>query len=312
MYINFHKYNYQTVAPNERKAYEERDKEAYKNILTDWLQQNLNSCVERKWEIEEIHFLKDISDFIKLIREAESLYELGFFTGCIALTGVSAEDFSRFLSIKNGLTVPDKETQFTRLGLQLKAGIIDQATSDLLHEIREIRNDCLHYNQDFKQKNTADLQADAIKALNNLKKVLKSKIGTVLKPEYFTEVLEELFALENTRNFEELVWKQKNMFSHLFHFGTALHPSVETVEKTNVYLVLDIDDEEVSLQDNMGLIAIVDLDETGMQLAKKYNIKKGDYVFAAINSTVEYDGQTRLWFLKDALPLPMDKNPFQE
>jgi len=55
----------------------------------------------RKLEIEEIYYLKEIGDFIKLIREAESLYELGFFTSCIALVGVSAEDFSKYISLKN-------------------------------------------------------------------------------------------------------------------------------------------------------------------------------------------------------------------
>jgi hypothetical protein len=179
MYINFHKFNYQTVDKSDREQYEKRDKEAYKKVLKDWFDSNINSFVDRKWEIEEIHYLKEIGDFIKLIREAESIYELGFYTGCIALVGVSSEDFSKYLSIKHNrpLHITDTYTsgrrsgqeyavsQFNRLKLQLSDGIINQATYDLLDEIRGIRNDCLHYNQDFKQKAVVDIKADAIKSL---------------------------------------------------------------------------------------------------------------------------------------------------
>ncbi len=313
MYINFHKFNYDTVPTGERKNYEDRDKEAYKKVLSDCFNQNLDSFVERKWEIKEIHYLKQISDFIKPVREAESLYELGFYTSCIALVGVAAEDFSKYLSLINSIPIPNNESQFTRVGNQLSAGIIDQTTHDLFQEIRRIRNDCLHYNQNFKQKSTNDLKADAIKSLNNLKEILKSNKGTILRPEDFTELLEELFANENTRNFEEIIWKQKNMFSHLFHFSTTQDPSVKTFEKANIYLVSDIDEDEITLRENVGikLVVYVDLDDTGRKLIEKHGIKNGDYIFAVVSSEVAYDGQTREWFLKEAQKLAFTKNPFE-
>src|SRR5260221_1897928 len=183
MYINFHKFNYDLVDNQDKISYEQRDKEAYKEVLRQWFESNIADSVNRKWEIEEIFYLKKISDFIKLVREAESIYELGFFTSCIALVGISAEDFSKYISLENNRPTHITDTyssgqragqqydvsQFNRLKLQLNEGLINQQTYNLLDEIRKTRNDCLHYNQSFKQKATTDLKSDAIKSLNNLK-----------------------------------------------------------------------------------------------------------------------------------------------
>ena len=319
MYINFHKFNYSTVPTNEKSRYEARDKEAYKKVIKEWFDSNLDNFVDRKWEIEEIHYLKEISDFIKLIREAESLYELSFFTGCIALVGVSAEDFSKYLSIKNNKPNHITDTyssgrrrgqtydvsQFNRLKMQFDEGLINQNTYDLLDEIRGIRNDCLHYNQSFKQKSINDLQADSLKALNNLKLVLKDNIGTTPDPNDFQDLMNELFKSENHRSFEEIIWKQKNMFSHLLGFSTTQDPNVKQVVKANFYQVTDLDDNEIELKEfeeneqlGTNLIVWVDIDEIGKKLIKEKSIQKGNYVFAEVYSDVAEDGQTRLWYIR--------------
>ncbi|MDY6994631.1 MAG: hypothetical protein SVR94_18765, partial [Pseudomonadota bacterium] len=85
MYIDFHKYNYDLVPNEQQEEFEKRDKDAYENIINEWINDNVDDMIDRKWEIEEIQYLSETSDFIKLIREAESLYELGFYTSCIAL-----------------------------------------------------------------------------------------------------------------------------------------------------------------------------------------------------------------------------------
>jgi hypothetical protein len=194
MYINFHKFNYDLVKNQVRHSFEERDKEAYKDVLREWFEANMEEFINRKWEIEEIHYLKKISDFIKLVREVESIYELGFFTSCIALVGISAEDFSKYISLENNRVTHITGTyssgsragqqydvsQYNRLKLQLNEALISQQTYDLLDEIRKIRNDCLHYNQSFKQQASAALKSDAIKSLNNLKSVLQTNIGMTL------------------------------------------------------------------------------------------------------------------------------------
>jgi len=319
MYINFHKFNYSTVPSSEQARYEQRDKEAYKEVLTEWLNSNIDSFVDRKWEIEEIYYLKNINDFIKLVREAESLYELGFFTGCTALIGVSAEDFSKYLSInagrldhitgtytggkRNGQSYDISQCQ--RLKFQLSDGIINQSTYDLLDEIRTIRNDCLHYNQAFKQKSVEQLKVDALKILNNLKSVLRQNIGTHIDPEDMDVLMDELFKGENHRNFEELVWKQKNMLSHLFQISTVQDPDVKQVIKRNLFKVTELDDEEIELtelevnpESGINLLVYVDIDATGNQLIQENNLVIDDFVFAEVYSNVAKDGQTQQWYLR--------------
>lgn len=311
MYINFHKFNYDVVEPSKRSDYEERDKSAYIRVLEDWFSENKEEFSSRKWEIEEIYYLKEIDSFINLVREAESLYELGFFTGCIALVGVSAEDFSKYLSLKNNkqehITGVNRRgdaydvSQFNRLKLQKDESLITQNVYSLLDDIRKIRNDCLHYNCDFKQKDSHQLKSDAIMALNNLKLVLKNTIGTRIETSDFMQLSNELMKQMDARNFEEIVWKQKNMFSHLLNFSTTQDPDVKKVLKRNIYKVIDIDDNEVDLQEieaiyGTNFIVMVGIDKKGKALLDAKPIKSGDFIFAEVYSNVAYDGQTREWF----------------
>ncbi len=311
MYINFHKFNYDVVEPSKRRDYESRDKSAYLTVLENWFTGNKEEFAKRKWEIEEIYYLKEIDAFIDLVREAESLYELGFYTGCIALVCVSAEDFSKYLSLKKNkqehITGTNRRgdtydvSQFNRLKLQKNESLIDQTSYLLLDDIRKIRNNCLHYNQDFKKKDKSQLQLDALKVLNNLKSVLKNTIGTSLEASDFMQLSNELMKQMDARNFEEIVWKQKNMFSHLLDFSTTQDPNIKQVVKRNIYKVVNIDDDEVDLQEveaiyGTNFIVIVDIDDKGKSLLETKNIQNGDYVFAEVYSNVAYDGQTREWF----------------
>jgi hypothetical protein len=80
--------------------------------------------------------LKNISDFIKLIREAKQLYELGFFTGCIALVGVASEDFLKYLAITLGKPQYERLTQHNRLTNLKNDNLISTSTHSLLDSIR--------------------------------------------------------------------------------------------------------------------------------------------------------------------------------
>lgn len=311
MYINFHKYNYSIIDKDKQDEYIERDKKAYLKVLDEWFNLQRDMFVERKWEIDEIHYLKEIDSFINLVREAESLYELGFFTSCIALVGVSAEDFSKYLSLRNNrqdhITALNRQgrmrdvSQFDRLQLQLNEQMINQTVYDFLDDIRKIRNDCLHYNNDFKQKDKDQLKQDAITSLNNLKQVLKEAIGTEIDASDFKELSNELIKQMNADNFEETVWKHKNMFSHLLEFPVTQDPDIEKVTKQGLYRVLDVDDDEVTLQEleslcGANLVVYVDIDSHGRNLLDSNNLVTGDYVYAQVYSNVAFDGQTRDWY----------------
>jgi hypothetical protein len=301
MYIDFHKYNYDLVPADKKADYIKRDQESYKLVLQKWFSDNLDNIVQRKWEINEIHYLKNISDFIKLIREGEQLYELGFFTGCIALVGVASEDFLKYLAISLGKPQYESQTQFNRLNNLLNDNLISTTTHSLLDNIRQIRNDCLHYNQNFKQKSNDDLKNEALTALNNLKESLKSIIGGT-NPNDLISVIEGIGAGDDIKNTDEIAIKVKNAVSHLLKFPLAFDPETKTQVRTSIFTIKEIDEDfdEISLQDlNKGLIAIVEYPESERIYYQGKNLTENDTVIATLFSVLDQNGLTAEWKLLD-------------
>lgn len=304
MYIDFHKYNYDLVPADKQADYIKRDQESYKKILQKWFGDNLDQIVERKWEINEIHYLKNISDFIKLIREGEQLYELGFFTGCIALVGVASEDFLKYLSISLGKPQYEQQSQFDRLNNLKTDNLISITTHTLLDDIRKIRNNCLHYNQDFKQKSTEDLKNEARTALNNLKNTLKSILGdsTAISANDFTSIITGIGSGDDIKNTDEIAIKVKNAVSHLLKFPIAFDPNTKFQVRTSLYLVKEVDEDfdEITLQDfGNGLIAIVEYPESERTYYKDKQLKENDKVAATLFSIIDQNGLTAEWRLLD-------------
>lgn len=304
MYIDFHKYNYDLVPAEKRAEYLERDKESYKQVLQKWLEQNLDSIVERKWEINEIHYLKNISDFIKLIREGEQLYELGFFTGCIALIGVASEDFLKYLAISLGKPQYEQLSQFDRLNNLKNDNLISPATHTLLDNIRKIRNDCLHYNQNFKQKTAAELKTDALTALNNLKDTLKTILGdnSATTKSDFISVITGIGAGDDIKNTDEIGAKVKNAISHLLKLPVAFDPTTKAQVRTSLFIIKEVDGDydEMTFEDiPTGMFVIVEYPETERDYYKDKHLKEGDHVIATISSIIDQNGLTAEWTLID-------------
>lgn len=304
MYIDFHKYNYNLVPISKRDEYIARDQESYKQILRKWFESNLDSIVERKWEVSEIHYLKNISDFIKLIREAEQLFELGFYTGCIALVGVASEDFLKYLAITLGKPQYESLTQFNRLNSLKGDNLISTSTHTLLDKIREIRNDCLHYNQNFKQKSNLDLKVDALTALNSLKETLKDILGdtVAINANEFSSIITGIGSGDDIKNTDEIAIKVKNAISHLLKFPIAFDPSTKVQVRTSIFTVREVDEDfdEISLQDNgNGLIVIVEFPETERKYYKDKKLKENDTVIATLFSLIDKNGLTAEWRLLD-------------
>lgn len=304
MYIDFHKYNYDLVPTDKRAEYIERDKDSYKQVLQKWFGDNLDKIVERKWEINEIHYLKNISDFIKLIREAEQLYELGFYTGCIALVGVASEDFLKYLAISLGKPQYENLTQYIRLNNLKNDNLISTSTHSLLDSIRSIRNDCLHYNLNFKQKTNTELKTDALTALNNLKDTLKDILGdtSAITANDFTSVITGIGSGDDIKNTDEMAVKVKNAVSHLLKFPIAFDPKTKLQVRTSVFTVLEVDEDydEISLKDHKhGLLVIVEFPHTERTYYKDKQLKENDKVVATLFSLIDQNGLTAEWRLLD-------------
>lgn len=304
MYIDFHKYNYDLVPIEKREEYIQRDKEAYKKVFLNWISDNLEKIVNRKWEINEIHYLKNISDFIKLIREAEQLYELGFYTSCIALIGIASEDFLKYLAIQLGKPEYEPLSQFNRLNKLKADNLLSNTTHSLLDSIRGIRNDCLHYDQNFKQKTDSDLKVDALTVLNNLKDTLKDILGekTEVNPTDFTSIISSISSGSDAKNWDEMAAKVKNAVSHLLKFPIALDPDQKIKIKSSIFKILEIDEEfdEISLQDQInGLYVVVEYPETERKYYKNKSLREGDIVQATLVSKIDVNGLTAEWNLFD-------------
>jgi hypothetical protein len=261
--------------------------------------------------IDDISYLASVSDFIRLLKEAETLFEFGFYTGCIALTGISAEDFTKFLSSNLGREDLVDESQYRRINTLKSETLITESIHSSLDVIRNIRNDCLHYNQGFKQKGSGELKTDAIQVLNEFKKILRDLIGEPrLSPEKafnnFLKVMGEVTKQSVSENYEsvkspeDMNLKLRNASSILLGMPTAFHPNTEIVVFSGIYTVaeVDLDNEppEITLEDaSNGLPVIVDLEEDDKHLLKKEGIKEGDIVQARIRSEVSKIGQTAAW-----------------
>lgn len=311
MYIDFNKYEYSSIEEYQRNLYIERDKEAYREILREWFDNNVDEILERKWLIEDISYLASVSDFIRLLKEAENLFEFGFYTGCIALTGISAEDFTKFLASKLGREKLVTKTQHQRISSLRDDGLIGDAIHSSLDIIRKIRNDCLHYNQDFKQKDNNELKSDAIKVLNKFKEIVRELIGETqptsgIALDRFIKVVVEASeqsiseSYESVKNSEDINLKLRNASSVLLGMPTAFHPNTEIVVFSGFYTVLEIDLDieppEITLEDaSNSLPVIVDLEEDDKRLLEKENIREGDIVQARIRSEVSRLGQTAAW-----------------
>ncbi len=305
MYLDFSKFNYNLIPTSERELYIKRDKEAYIKILNDWLEKNVNEIVDRKWEIEEILFIDEESDFIKLLKEAESLYEFGFYTSCIALIGTAAEDCTKFFAIRSGAPELTSETQYERLKTMINEDIIGIEQFAVLDEIRKIRNDCVHYNDRFKVKNKEELKKDSLTILNAFKDLIRIFFGfkdavTLEKyekiMEYSTKSLVEKDP--HIKNFRDLALKQRNIMSQLFNIDLTIKPGVERISKQSIYRIeeIDFDFKEFTLYDMSEMMpVIVDLSVEEIEYFKKIDLKEQEFVYAAITSTVSSSGQTEAW-----------------
>lgn len=304
MYIDFHKYNYELIPESDRARYIARDKEAYKTALQKWFNDNVDAIVERKWELEEIFFIKEYVGFSGILKESENLFELGLFTSCIALACIVAEDFSRFLSIKAGNADLLDLSQFERLKEMLSRKIIVQDTYDKLDDIRTIRNDVLHYNEGFKLKSDEELKVDAFRVLTDLRRILQIhlgiKKGQMSSDDFIAiqmDLIEGLLTKSEYRGFIEMQFRLRNAVSQLFDIDLAFDPDVNELVRDGIFEVLSEDfKDDVDLVDlNSNFPVCVDFDEKSKKMFKDLDIKKNDRLYAVIYSEIDSNGQSSCW-----------------
>jgi len=309
MYVDARKHDYKKLSANEAAQAISRDKKYAKETYIKWFESNVEKVVDRLWEIDDVGVVEKIGEFIKLLKEAEFTYSLGAYQSAIALIGVSAEDLCRFFAVETGNNL-DKLSQNDRIDKLHKSGLIDKQTSDQFHEIRKLRNDCLHFNEGFKKKSEESLKSDAQKAINLLKAIYARIIGATnynsIDASKLIKIMEVVAhegasgSSDNVVNSEDAVIRFRNIFSRVTGVDLSINLGGEEVLSFSIYKVDEIDlrmePPEITLFDMAnGLPFIVDLSESDIEHIQHIGLCEGHKIMAAVSSETNGLGMTAAW-----------------
>ncbi|WP_066872184.1 DUF4145 domain-containing protein [Clostridium mediterraneense] len=299
MYIDFIKNNYLDIEEGRRSEYIERDKKVLGNLIRQRISNNIDEIVTRWYELEDIGCCLIEEKFLELLKEAECLFCFGYYTGTIAIVGIASEEVTKYIYAKNN-TIKDTLTQDKRLRNLKKKKIISDTTFRSLNKIRIIRNDCIHYNDNFKKLDEIELYSNAKAILVEYKKVLKEILDF---NELNTMEVPQRILGENKMSFEEFKYKYRNLIKKKENIDLQIEPSINRLVLTSLYKILEIDVEsdifkEMTLYDlEGGLVAVVDLTLPQVDKIKKMNLKEGNIILASVISTVSEIGITEEWQL---------------
>lgn len=191
-------------------------------------------------------------------------------------------------------------------------GALTDEIADKFHFIRRLRNDCLHFNQGFRQKDSEHLKSDALSALNTLKHIYGEILGVIdyatIDSSKFSEVINRIAREASGSDvgqlgLDEAIVKTRNIFADAFGFDMSMNNSGRPVYKTSIYRVeeIDIEDEpyELSLNDLVvRMPVIVDLVEGDLKKVQQAEIRTGDVVAVTLMSvpnSLEMTGEWRMW-----------------
>ena len=310
MYTDFTKFDYKKLNIENYDELEKRDKEYYKGILLSWFQSNLDDIVDRRWDIENIGAIEETSDFIKLIKESEFSYSIGAYTSAIALIGISSEDLCRYFSNLANHNF-DNLSQCDRINKLHDLNLINEEVKNNFHTIRKTRNDCLHYNQDFKIKNNVILKEDSLKVINLLKSIyyslFMSNISTTDTLLDYTKIIEQLSKevayqdnIGDTFNQDEVTLKLRNAFASLNGVDLSITKEEQYIERISTFIIKEIDLEiepnELTLFDTIqNQLIIIDLSIKDIEKIKDDNILEEKKIIAIISSITNKLGMTTEW-----------------
>ena len=310
MYIDSKKFDYSKFSYPDAAGLVERDKLFVKDAYKKWMASSVDEIVDRQWEVDDVGVVEQSGSFAKLLKEAEFTYALGAYTSTVSLVGVCAEDLCRFFANFAGHDL-DSLSQHNRVNKLFSLSAITRDVADKFHAIRKLRNDCLHYNEGFKQKDSNALKVDALTALNALKYVYGKILGVVDYStvesskflEIFSKIAEEAASAEPGQlGVEEATVRMRNIFASAFGVDLSMNNSGRAVYKTSIYKVEEVDADsepaELSLRDmTNGMIVIVDLEAGDQREVEMADIAEGSVVAASLTSIPNNLDMTASWRL---------------
>ncbi len=300
-YIDLMKADYSGQPEDIKKESIIRDKKNLAMIIQEKIAKDIDNIVDRWYELEEIGIVNINEKFLDLLKEAEQLYSFGYYTGTVAVSGIAAEEYTKYLYQLN-IGGNDSLTQERRINLLAANQKIDDDLKNNLHEIRKIRNECMHYNQSFKTLPVTDLKGKAKEIIDKYKKVLSPIVDN-------TDVDEKVLVMASisakdsyydsartfTMRYRNLLLKQG--------INLQMPPNVKNEVRQSIYHVSEIDIstdcfKEMTLVDVLdGGIVVVDLTLPQADSLSEREIKEGNLIAATVMSSVDGAGITSEWTL---------------
>ncbi|MFK3602288.1 hypothetical protein HFV06_01355 [Pseudomonas fluorescens] len=310
-YFDCTKFDYKDADTDELANLIERDKSAYKYSFKTWVNSEIDKITDRKWQINNIGIVEETGDFIRLIKEAELTYSLGAFYSTIALTGIASEDLCKYYAIK--INHPDLAglTQHVRLQKLKDRGELSETTHKAFDAIRIIRNECLHFNDDFKIRDHNSLATEALNCINSLKAIYKELFAasnTSYKTgEIITRIIEDFAhqqtyktSFGDTLNQEEFTMKLRYFMADELKLDIAISDPGDKVSQAGFFRVEEIDLESSPKETTLRHIpsyqyVIVDLTEENIAQISTLDISEGETIFASIYSILDHQGISAAW-----------------
>ncbi|QXH65834.1 DUF4145 domain-containing protein [Pseudomonas asgharzadehiana] len=316
-YFDCTKFDYKNADKDDVARLVERDKSAYKYSFRAWIENEIDSITERKWQIDNIGIVEEAGDFIRLIKEAELTYSLGAFYSTISLAGIASEDLCKYFANLNNQKDLLEITQFKRLEKLKERGVITPQSHDDFDAIRKIRNDCLHFNDDFKSRNRNELNAEALVCLNKLKSIYKALFSVLntkyKKGELISKIIEDFARQQvyrtsfgDTLNQEEFTMKLRYFMAEELDIDVAIAGSGQKITQVDIFRIDEIDlqitpNEMTITHTNSGLPFIVDLTSKDVSQLFEMELSEGEKIFASIYSILNHQGMTATWYFEGFL-----------
>jgi len=208
----------------------------------------------------------------------------------------------------------NKKNQDDRLKEFKNLSVINEETYENLDIIRKMRNEILHFNQDFKLKNNEDLESLCLNLINKLKSAYKNilqgdedKISVEMIDKlinsYAEESVKQDYQYGSTLNKSEFTMKLRYIMAKALEVDIAFAEPNSLEQREGLYEVIEIDldmePKEITLLDKQnGLPFCVDLTLDNIRKIYTEDISEGDIVHAKIYSKTTALGNTATWYLE--------------
>lgn len=299
MYIDYLKNDYSNKSEQERLEYINRDKKHLAGIIQERITNDIDCIVDRWYELDDIGYIPENEKFLYLLKEAEQLYSFAYYTGTISIIGIAAEEYCRYLIRKYNITDVDK--QYDRINKLADNGKLTAEMKTTFHRIRSIRNDCMHYDDNFKNLDETQLKAYALEMVQLYKSCLLISVGHLDKS--CDKVLEEMLASQEM-TFKEFIYRNRNIQRQVTGFDMQIDPKIKNLVFTSQYYIAEIDVatdafKEMTLldMDRGAMPLVVDLTLPQSEMVKNLRLEEGHIIIATVMSNVTTLGQTEEWLL---------------